>query len=155
MKVIKSFLKLEKVHTDNNVFKLHYKVTVALLLAFSLLLTSKQYFGNPIECDISSSNLDKGFVNNYCWIFGTFTVEETVSGKKFFFSLKKTIKVHIYPSDQNLPGLGTGDYGQFHHYYQWVCLIFALQAAFFYLPRYLWSTWEGGRLGQLIDDLSK
>lgn len=57
--------------------------------------------------------------------------------------------------DENLPGLGMGNNETFHHYYQWVSLIFALQAAFFYLPRYLWSTWEGGRLGQLIDDLSK
>lgn len=81
MKVIKSFLKLEKVQTDNNVFKLHYKVTVALLLAFSLLLTSKQYFGDPIECDVGSSTIDKSFVNNYCWIFGTFTFEDTLSGK--------------------------------------------------------------------------
>lgn len=48
-----------------------------------------------------------------------------------------------------------GNYGKFHHYYQWVALIFALQAAFFYLPRYLWSTWEGGRLGQLISELGK
>lgn len=81
MKVVQSFLKLEKVQTDNNVFKLHYKVTVALLLAFSLLLTSKQYFGDPIECDIGGGHVDKSFLNNFCWIFGTFTFEETISGK--------------------------------------------------------------------------
>lgn len=91
MKVVKSFLKLEKVQTDNNVFKLHYKVTVALLLAFSLLLTSKQYFGDPIECDLAQSNVDKSFLNNFCWIFGTFTFEETMSGKKLLLLLKKLL----------------------------------------------------------------
>lgn len=81
MKLVKSFLELEKVQTDNNVFKLHYKVTVALLLIFSLLLTSKQYFGDPIDCDLSSSKVDKGFLNNFCWIFGTFTIEKNINGK--------------------------------------------------------------------------
>lgn len=84
MKVIKSFLQLEKVQTDNNVFKLHYKVTVALLLAFSLLLTGKQYFGDPVECDVASGTIDKNFVNNFCWTFGTFTFEDTIMGKKHF-----------------------------------------------------------------------
>lgn len=38
-------------------------------------------------------------------------------------------------------------------YYQWVCILFCFQALLFYIPRYLWKTWEGGRLRLLIKDL--
>lgn len=40
-------------------------------------------------------------------------------------------------------------------YYQWVCIMFCFQALFFYIPRYLWKTWEGGRLRLLVRDLGK
>jgi len=33
-----------------------------------------------------------------------------------------------------------------HKYYQWVGLLLLLQAWFFYLPRFLWDKWEGGRM---------
>lgn len=38
-------------------------------------------------------------------------------------------------------------------YYQWVCIVFCFQALLFYIPRYLWKTWEGGRLRLLAKDL--
>lgn len=38
-------------------------------------------------------------------------------------------------------------------YYQWVCIVFCFQALLFYIPRYLWKTWEGGLLRTLIKDL--
>ena len=39
-------------------------------------------------------------------------------------------------------------------YYQWVCIVFCFQALLFYLPRYLWKTWEGGRIRLLVSDLN-
>ncbi|KAJ8965141.1 hypothetical protein NQ314_004366 [Rhamnusium bicolor] len=136
LKSIKSLIKVEKIHTENNVFKLHYKVTVILLLAFSVLLTSKQYFGDPIDCDVEDR---KEVIDTFCWIYGTFIV-------------KKSLK------DKNMPGLGlevledpSAITRQF--YYQWVCIAFCVQALIFYLPRYLWKTWEGGRLRLLVKDL--
>ncbi len=47
---VRRLIKLDQVCIDNNVFRLHYKATVIFLVAFSLLVTSNQYFGNPIEC---------------------------------------------------------------------------------------------------------
>lgn len=76
----KSLIKLKQIHTDNNVFKLHYKVTVILLLAFSVLLTSKQYFGDPIDCDVEER---KEVIDTFCWIYGTFIVKRTLNGKSF------------------------------------------------------------------------
>lgn len=71
LKDARQFLRFEDVATDNYVFRLHYKATVILLVAFSLLLGSNQYFGDPIDCvDESSSALTK-IINTYCWITGT------------------------------------------------------------------------------------
>lgn len=42
---IKSLVKLESICIDNNVFRLHYKITVIVLITFSLLVNSRQYFG--------------------------------------------------------------------------------------------------------------
>ena len=59
-----SFLELHKVSIDNWVFKLYYKFTTSLLLVSSILTTSKQLFGSPIQCDsgavqINPSNIDQ------------------------------------------------------------------------------------------------
>lgn len=75
----KSLVKVEKIHTDNNVFKLHYKFTVILLIIFSILLTSKQYFGDPIDCDVDDGNR-KNVIDTYCWIYGTFIIGKSLGG---------------------------------------------------------------------------
>lgn len=74
----KSLIKLEQIHTDNNVFKLHYKFTVIILIVFSILLTSKQYFGDPINCDVDYSRKD--VIDTYCWIYGTYIIKNTLKG---------------------------------------------------------------------------
>ena len=43
-------LKLGGVCTDNNVFRLHYKATFAVLLTACILVTANQYIGDPIDC---------------------------------------------------------------------------------------------------------
>ena len=35
------------------VFRLHYRATVALLLGSSLVGVAKQYFGDPINCQVN------------------------------------------------------------------------------------------------------
>ena len=42
--------KLDGVRTDNNVFRLHYKATFAILLTACILVTANQYIGDPIDC---------------------------------------------------------------------------------------------------------
>lgn len=44
------FLKFDNVWIDNNVFRLHYKATVLVFVTASLLVTSRQYIGDPIDC---------------------------------------------------------------------------------------------------------
>jgi hypothetical protein len=50
-------------------------------------------------------------------------------------------------------GVGRKDRRLFHRYYQWVCFVLFFQALSFYLPRYVWKVWEGGRLKVLVAGL--
>lgn len=71
LKNFKTLVKCGDLRTDNNVFRLHYKFTVMLLTVFSIMLSSKQYFGDPITCDVDTK---KEIVDVFCWVSGTFIV---------------------------------------------------------------------------------
>ena len=68
---VKGLIKLESICIDNNVFRLHYKATFIILVVASLLVTSRQYIGDPIDCIVEeipnnvSSNLILFFWNCY------------------------------------------------------------------------------------------
>ncbi|KAJ8672805.1 hypothetical protein QAD02_004065 [Eretmocerus hayati] len=138
---VKGLLKLDVVCIDNNIFRLHYKATFIILVAFSLLVTSRQYIGDPIDCIVDDIPLH--IMDTYCWIYSTFTI----------------------PNRKGVPGQdivshgvgphGDGDDGpRYHKYYQWVCFVLFFQAILFYFPRYLWKMWEGGRIKMLVLDLN-
>merc|ERR1739844_521767 len=42
---------------------------------------------------------------------------------------------------------------RYHKYYQWVAFVLFLHAVFFYIPRYLWKSSEGGKIRMLVGDL--
>lgn len=139
---LKSVMKLDQVCIDNNVFRLHYKVTVIFLAAFSLLVTSRQYFGDPIDC-IQRDDIPQNVIDTYCWIHATFTLPEA-------FDKKVGIEVPHPGVDKYRPG----EQRTYHKYYQWVCFVLFLQACLFYVPRYMWKLWEAGRLRSLVSDLN-
>ena len=45
-------LKSEGVSIDNLTFKLFYKATTTVLLVFAALTSVKQFFGDPIACEV-------------------------------------------------------------------------------------------------------
>jgi Innexin len=47
---LKAALKINSVNIDNFIFSLHYKFTFLFLVAASVLVTCKQYIGDPIDC---------------------------------------------------------------------------------------------------------
>ena len=47
---VKDLIKFDAIWIDNSVFRLHYKATVIILVTASLLVTSKQYIGDPMDC---------------------------------------------------------------------------------------------------------
>ncbi|XP_045476578.1 innexin inx2-like [Harmonia axyridis] len=155
---VKSLIKIDQIHTDNNVFKLHYKFTVIMLIIFSILLTSKQYFGEPISCNVGSTESGmKEIIELFCWIHGTYIVSSSLSDTR----LPGVSNEYDYAKWGNRVSRYVGDslrtdsssHVIWQKYYQWVCIIFCFQALLFYIPRYIWKSWEGGRVKLLVDDL--
>ena len=62
---VKSLIKLESICIDNNVFRLHYKATFIILVLASLLVTSKQYIGDPIDCVVEEIPQNVSFPDLY------------------------------------------------------------------------------------------
>lgn len=57
---------------ENPVSRVHYRVTVYILAALSLLVMSIKYFGDAIDCTINGIPADDT-INDYCWSHSTFT----------------------------------------------------------------------------------
>lgn len=140
---VKTLMKLDSVCIDNNVFRLHYKLTVIVLVAFSLLVTSRQYIGDPIDCIVDAS-VGGDIMDTYCWIHSTYTIPSKLGEK-----------IGVAVPHPGVAGLTSKtDEVKYHKYYQWVCFVLFFQAMLFYIPRYLWKTWEGGRMKMLVMDLN-
>lgn len=139
---LKGLLRIDTVCIDNNVFRLHYKATVIILVAFSLLVTSRQYIGDPIDCIVDDIPLS--VMDTYCWIYSTFTIPNRLTGTVGKDVVQPGVAGHVEGEDEV----------KYHKYYQWVCFVLFFQAILFYVPRYLWKTWEGGRIKMLVLDLN-
>jgi len=139
---VKGLIKLDEICIDNNIFRLHYKATFIVLVTCSLLVTSRQYIGDPIDCIVEE--IPQNVMDTYCWIHSTYSVTDKVGG--------------TVGADVAHPGVATpqGDGGgrKYHKYYQWVCFTLFFQALLFYVPRYMWKTWEAGKLKMLVQDMN-
>ncbi|UYV82592.1 shakB [Cordylochernes scorpioides] len=141
LRSLKSLVKVSRVQIDNNVFRLHYSFTVLVLMAFCIVVTTRQYVGDPIHC-LQKGDVPESLINTYCWIHTTYTIPST---------LEKNVG-----RDIPFPGIGVPENPRdvrYHKYYQWVCFVLFIQAAFFYVPRWLWRAWEGGKVQALMMDM--
>lgn len=135
-------VKINRIVLDNQIFRLHYKATSLLLLMFSILVTSTQYFGDPIDC-IQHDSVPANVIRTFCWIHSTFNIPD---------AFNRTVGVNGVPH----PGIQTytpDEVRRYYGYYQWVCMVLFLQAACFYAPRYLWKCYEQGLVRSLVQDL--
>ncbi|KAL3253501.1 hypothetical protein MRX96_054581 [Rhipicephalus microplus] len=135
-------VKINRIVLDNQIFRLHYKATSLLLLMFSILVTSTQYFGEPIDC-IQHDSVPANVIRTFCWIHSTFNVPAAFNA---------TVGVDGVPH----PGIQKytpDEVRRYYGYYQWVCMVLFLQAACFYVPRYLWKCYEQGLIRSLVQDL--
>ncbi|XP_045593828.1 innexin shaking-B [Cherax quadricarinatus] len=138
---LKNFIKVSHVHIDSSVFRLHYSITVMILLAFSLIVTTRQYVGNPIDC-IHAKEIPEDVINTYCWIHSTYTIPS---------AFNKRLGIDVAH-----PGIEKSqdeEEKRYVKYYQWVCFCLFFQAICFYAPRWMWKNWEGGKIHALMMDL--
>jgi hypothetical protein len=83
LKELKSWVKVSHrssghVSVDTLVSALHHHATFTILLICCALVTSRQYFGDPILCIQDSSNDDAAIpsnvLNTYCFVTSSYTV---------------------------------------------------------------------------------
>jgi len=124
---------------DNWVFRLHYIATTLIFIAYSILVTMNTYAGDPIDCQ-HGRNEDWGdFMDSFCFLHGTNSVYYPRDRSKGFMECLE---------DQE-------DCTKSHPQYMWVALMVLIQGGISYIPYYLWYGWEGGRMKQLLEPLTK
>jgi hypothetical protein len=124
-----------------NIFHLH-RWTGVFLLGASIVSTSKQFFGDPIQC--FPHIMPTGMFNAYCFMTGTYTV------------LPANASDLMGPLDSHR-GVSTDIRGRavYHNYYQWAPFILFFQAVAFYLPYRIWKHLEGGKLAKILVKVSR
>ncbi|XP_076663594.1 innexin shaking-B-like isoform X2 [Andrena cerasifolii] len=150
------FLRASRIENDGVIFRLHAMTTI-LILTFSVIISSKQVVGNPIDC-VHTREIPVEAFNAYCWIHSTYFVTGAMLGAN-------VAAPGVAPSLRNF------HFDRPHHqendsetsiqrettrnvkYYQWVVFVLIFQAILFYTPRWLWKGWEGGKIHALMMDL--
>lgn len=108
---------------DDFVDRLSHRYTTAILVMFAIIVSTKQYVGDPINCWVPahfSGNWEE-YANSYCWIKNTYYL----------------------PFEEYIPHEHESDKRQMIPYYQWVPLILLAQALLFYMPCMVWRTLNG------------
>lgn len=120
---IRSLFKVHRVVEDSMIFRLHYRATVAVLLASCLILACKSISGSPIHCETSGA-VDKVVLETFCWLHTTYSMVQA-----FNLSLGQAVP---YPGVSNSKGEGAHGHTpnplvKQHKYYQWVIFLLLLQ----------------------------
>ena len=149
---LKKLIKLDSIKIDNNVFRLHYKVTFWIMFCASLLTTLSTYVGDPIDCigpinEKGKSDIPEEMLDSYCWIHSTFTIPSR-------WNAKVGEKV-VYPGIAPLADLEDGEKVKYYKWYQWVVFFLTFQCVMFYLPRYFWKASENGKVKMLVGKLQE
>ena len=75
---LKTLVKISHIHIDSSVFRLHWCISSVILLTFSVIITTRQYVGNPIDC-IHTNDVPDDVFDLYCWIHSTYTIPRALS----------------------------------------------------------------------------
>ncbi|KAH8235549.1 hypothetical protein KR032_002470 [Drosophila birchii] len=184
VKPLSKYLQFKSIRIYDAVFTVHSKCTVVILLTCSLLLSARQYFGDPIQCITEDKNIE--YVQSYCWTMGTYILNLD-SELPFSPPFSERNKSQPQSQSQSLSKSRTryrtslrrlGDYDEAYaramsiaegvgpeirgqservylRYYQWVIILLLFQAFVFYFPSCLWKVWEGQRLKQLCSEVGE
>lgn len=133
---------MDKAIIDNMVFRFHYRVTSAILFVSCVLVTANNLIGDPIQC-ITDGAVPPYVINTYCWITTTFTLPHQHG---------KPIGSHVAH-----PGVGNFVQGEdderYHAYYQWVPFMLFFQGVLFYVPHWVWKSWEKGKVRMITEGI--
>lgn len=120
---VNKFIETVKIsQVDDFIDRCNYYYTVLLLVFFSLLVGSKQYFGEPIKCLVEQQYTGSwmSYVHDYCFIMERYKLTAPKSsGLSEFYPDKKDYYVS---------------------YYQWIPFLLLVQAISFHTPHFLWRS---------------
>ncbi|CEF66729.1 Innexin family-containing protein [Strongyloides ratti] len=131
--VLKEWIKAKSF--DDPVDRLNHFVTASILGFFAIMVSAKQYVGQPIQCMVPKefSSGWEHYAEDYCFIRNTFYVPFNESIPEGYDDRQKT------------------EIG----YYQWVPILLALQAILFFVPNWIWKSLysqSGIDLNTIIND---
>ena len=117
---------------DDTADKMSHRYTVILLIVFAVVVSTKQYVGDPINCWVPAhfTGNHEEYANSYCWIKNTYYL----------------------PFDDYIPKEDEDHKRQMIPYYQWVPIILLFSALCFYLPRLAWRSLSN-RAGIDVDNV--
>lgn len=79
---LKSLLKIKRVHIDNWIMRLNYSFTVIILLVFCIIISTREYSGDPIDCLVNDLiRVPQKVINTYCWTMVTFNMPKSYNKK--------------------------------------------------------------------------
>ena len=105
---------------DDFADRLSHRFSTAILIIFAIVVSTKQYVGDPISCWVPAhftGNWEE-YANNYCWIRNTYYL----------------------PFEDYIPKEEEDEKRRMIPYYQWIPIILLIQALMFYLPTVVWRT---------------
>ena len=110
----------DNTYDDDFYDRLSRRYSVILFVIFTMLVSAKQYIGEPIACfcpaHFTGSHVE--YTNNICWI-----------SNSYFISFDRVLQK--YPDPQR---------ERFIYFYQYVPFILIIQAILFYIPSLIWSS---------------
>jgi hypothetical protein len=105
-----------KKFNDDPIDRLHYFHTVVGLAIYLLFITSKTYYGEPIQCVVNNNAEVTKYIHSMCWINGTF-----------------------YSSEEDLNDIEYDKIKDKIDYYQWMTFIIIFLMLLFTIPSIIWS----------------
>ena len=145
---LKTLVKVSHVHIDSSVFRLHWSISSVILLTFSVIVTTRQYVGNPIGRVFGRDHFcNILFINTHFWNFiysydldyfldciHTKDVPDDVFDLYCWihstYTIPRALSLHV-GSEVAHPGVMASNVGEeeerrYVSYYQWVgfCLFF-------------------------------
>jgi len=89
---LKNYARPKKFKTDSWGFWFFYRATVLVHVIFCLALGGRAYFGDPIDCAIRRAEIRGDLIDNYCWVTGTWTVQDKEPHEITTNSVKRKVR---------------------------------------------------------------
>jgi hypothetical protein len=139
---LRSLFKTKRIHIDNVVLRLHHALTFSVLLACCIVVSTREYAGQPIICQSDQlPNLPTELLDSFCWTHATYVSMKALNAQVGVDVPQPGVTHSIDPNDLRHAA-----------YYQWVWVLLFVMALCFYLPQWLWKNYEGGLVERLLKD---